>query len=370
MLFLSYLIEQDFVQEKGYAPSSGGRRPLIYALNREKLYVVTVAMDQISTRIGIVNLYNEFVSKVEVKELQLKDNPAALDTLTDLIAAHIDQSGIAKKQLIGVGIGMPGFVSSERGLNYTYLGQGEANISAQISARINLPVFIDNDSSLIALSELRFGSAKAIENALVVNFSWGIGLGMIINGQIYRGASGFAGEFSHIPIADEGSLCVCGKQGCLEAEASLLALATKAVKGKKEGRKSKLIFDDQDSTISIAEGIMESAIAGDQYAIELLSEVGLKIGKGLSILIHIINPKTIIISGKGAKIGKFLVPPIQQALNVYCSARLVNETQILISEIGFDAELVGSAILVMESFKPKGKKQIASSEPELLAVEG
>src|SRR5690606_38198097 len=102
------------------------------------------------------------------------------------------------------------------GINYTYLDAGKQSIPQYISKKIKLPVFIDNDSSLIALSELKFGLAKSIKDVLVINLGWGIGLGMVINGQIYRGASGFAGEFSHIAISESGALCSCGKQGCLE----------------------------------------------------------------------------------------------------------------------------------------------------------
>ncbi len=355
---VNHLIEQGFVKEQGYAPSSGGRRPLLYAIVPDKLFIVTVAMDQLSTRVGIIDLNNNYVAPVEVFELNLKDNLQSLETLTSIIEAYIDKSKIAKEKIIGIGIGMPGFVNSEAGINYTYLDAGKQSIPQYIGKKIKLPVFIDNDSSLIALSELKFGLAKSIKDVLVVNLGWGIGLGMIINGQIFRGTNGFAGEFSHIAISESGALCSCGKQGCLEAEASLLTIAENAVKGIKQGRKTNLKYNSEDSSIEIAEKLMDIAKKGDQYAIELLSDAAFKIGKGLSALIHIINPKAIIISGKGTKIAQLLIPPIQQALNQHCISRLVNGTDLLISEIGFDAELIGSAILVMENYNTEKKREI------------
>lgn len=185
---------------------------------------------------------------------------------------------------------------------------------------------------------------------MVINLGWGIGLGMIVNGEIYRGYNGFAGEFSHIPLSEDGSLCTCGKRGCLEAEASMLVVAEKAIRGIKKGHISSLKHTDKDNPKLVGDAIMEAANNGDQFAIELLSEAGYKIGKALAILIHIMNPASIVLSGRGAVVGKILLAPIQQALNKYCIPRLASSTELLISDLGFNAELIGTAVLVMENF--------------------
>src|SRR5690606_35878239 len=150
-----------------------------------------------------------------------------------------------------------------------------------------------------------------------------------------------------------GALCSCGKQGCLEAEASLLAVAEKALEGIKNGRISSFQGYSGRSKVDAGDALMDVANKGDQFAVELLSEAAYKIGRGLSILIHIMNPKAIVISGRGVKVGKLLLAPIQQALNKYCIPRLAEGTDIYISEIGFDAELIASAILDMETYVPK-----------------
>ncbi|RVU02409.1 ROK family protein [Mucilaginibacter limnophilus] len=359
---VNYLIDAGFVVEQGYAPSSGGRRPLMYAVKHDRLYVVTVAMDQLSTRIGIIDLLNNYVSPVEIISLKLQDNPDALNSLTELITRHIENSGLDKEKIIGIGIGMPGFVNVNDGINYTYLDAGEKTLTQHIEDIVGLPVYIDNDSSLIALSELKFGVAKSIKDVMVINIGWGIGLGMIINGKIFRGENGFAGEFSHIPITEDGSLCTCGKQGCLEAEASLLSVAEKAIEGVKNGQVTILqqYIAEDSSNLAVGSALMEAANKGDQYAIELLAEAGYKMGRGLSILIHILNPKAIVLSGRGVKVAKLLLAPIQQALNKYCIPRLASGTEIFISEIGFDAELIGSAILVMENFGQHHEESVTS----------
>ncbi len=173
---INHLIKSGYVEKKGYAPSSGGRRPLMYALKQDRLYVVTIAMDQLSTRIGIVDMQNRYVSGVEVVELRLLNNPQALDTLVQCISNHIERSGIPREKIIGAGIGMPGLVNANDGINYSYLPATGKSLSQYLTEALGLKVFIDNDSSLIALAEHRFGKARDFRNVMVINMGWGIGL--------------------------------------------------------------------------------------------------------------------------------------------------------------------------------------------------
>ena len=169
---------------------------------------------------------------------------------------------------------------------------------------------------------------------MVINLGWGIGLGMIVNGELFRGRNGFAGEFSHIPLSEDGDMCNCGKRGCLEAEASMLVVSKRAITGINEGRITSLKQIDEAHSKPMADAIMEAALKGDQFVIGLFADAGYKIGKALATLIHIMNPQAIVLSGRGAKIGKILMAPIQQALHKYCIPRLSRGTELLISELG------------------------------------
>ncbi|MCR8558973.1 ROK family protein [Mucilaginibacter sp. BJC16-A38] len=358
---VSELIDEGFVVEQGFAPSSGGRRPLIYALKQEAMYTLTVAMDQLSMRIQMVDLLNNPVSEEVMTELRLLNNPNALSALIENINDYIISTGIPKDKITGVGIGMPGFVDTVKGVNHTYLDSGGESITHLIAMKTGIPAYIDNDSSLIALAEQKFGIARAQRDVMVINLGWGIGLGMIVNGEIYRGNNGFAGEFSHIPLSEDGALCICGKRGCLEAEASMLVVAEKAIKGIKKGHVSSLKAADKYQARQVGDAIMAAANMGDQFAIELLSDAGYKIGKALAILIHIMNPASIVLSGRGAIIAKILLAPIQQALNKYCIPRLANGTELLISDLGFNAELTGAAVLVMGNFDKDTKNHLITS---------
>ncbi len=185
---------------------------------------------------------------------------------------------------------------------------------------------------------------------MVINISWGIGLGMILNGSLFRGQNGFAGEFSHIPLFTNNKICNCGKMGCLETEASLQVIAEKAINGLNEGRTSILKNLSPIHIEDTSKVIMEAAVKGDKYAVELLSQAAYHIGRGVAILIHILNPELIVLSGRGALAGRLWLAPVQQALNEHCIPKIAENIEIVISPLGYHAEHLGAAALVMEHF--------------------
>jgi len=351
------LLHEKMIQETGYAASTGGRRPLTYAIQKNVLYVVSVAMDQFVTKIAVMDMQNSFVTPVTKIVLPLSNNPAALETLVREIQQVIENSGIPKRKIAGIGIGMPGFVNFVKGINHTHLQLPPGvSLSEMISGRLQLPVFIDNDSSLVGLAELKFGVARNRANAMVINIGWGIGLGMILNGELFRGHDGFAGEFSHIPLFLNGKVCSCGKTGCLQTETSLLLLIERATEAIKSGKATQLNALPEDDPEAAFNSILKAVRAGDRFAIELFSKAGYDIGKGLAVLIHLLNPESIILSGRGSSAGEIWLAPIQQALNEHCIRRLVESTSIEISNAGTEAELTGGAALVMENYELINKR--------------
>ena len=357
---INELIDKGMVIDTGYATSTGGRRPLTYAIKPGIMYILSVAMDQFITRMAIMDMQNQFVTKVEKFELNLAEQSNALSILIEKIDHFLEASPISRKKIIGIGIGMPGFVNAQKGINYTFLKLPGKSISQAMSERFGLPVFIDNDSSLVGLAELRFGIATHKKNAMIINIGWGIGLGMVLNGQLFRGHDGFAGEFSHIPLFNNGKLCSCGKSGCLETETSLITIIKKAKAGLDAGRLTKLNAGRLEDLEQAIEVIMEAAQDGDRFVIDLFTEAGYNIGRGVAILIHLFNPETVILSGRGSAAGKVLKAPIEQAINEYCIPRLSQSTEIEISSIGYKAELIGAATLVMENFEKCIMKKEAS----------
>ena len=348
---ISNLIADGYVIEHGLAPSTGGRRALGFLLNQDKKrYIVAVALDQMVAQIAIYDMLNNPQHPVEAMPLKLAEDKEAIHKLVPFIVDHIKGSGIPTDQLLGVGIGMPGFIDAVNGINHSFfkLPKG-ANLRAYLEKEIGLPVFIDNDSSLIALSELKFGQAKGEKEVMVVNIGWGIGLGMIINGKLFRGHSGLAGEFSHIPLSQSNKLCSCGKRGCLEVDTSLLVQVERARSEMASGIRSSMEKLFEDESRLPGEHLLDAANAGDPLAVKILSDAAFLIGKGLSTLIHIMNPKLIVLSGRGAQAGQIIMAPIHQAINEFCIPRIAEYTEIKVSKLASQSELLGAAMLVMDN---------------------
>ena len=207
-----------------------------------------------------------------------------------------------------------------------------------------------NDAKSACLAEFRYGLAKDKNDVLVISMDWGVGLGIIMGGRMHAGASGFAGEFGHIPMIEDGLLCHCGKRGCLETEASGLALVRKAKEGLKNGQTSILNkLGKQELEKLEPQTIIEAANKGDQFAINLLSEIGITLGKGIAILVQIFNPELIILEGKIAEAKQFITTPIQQSMNTYCMMQLKERTSIELSNLGSKSSLFGGTIAVMDN---------------------
>lgn len=352
---LSAMVKKGILQEDGLALSTGGRRPVTYSISPKKIYVVSVAMDQHITKISLIDLSNMDILNQEKYDLPLEDNNDSLPELTTLIEGYLNKDLVNKEKILGVGIGMPGFVDVKNGFNYSFFRTAykkQISISEFIEKKIDLPVFIDNDSSVIALTEQTMGPAHGKKNALVINFGWGVGLGMILDGQLFRGNNGFAGEFSHIPLFNNNKLCKCGKSGCLETEASMLTVIMDMREAIHGGRASVVKCLSEDLEIASSQ-VIEAALAGDQLAVELFTQASYDIGRGIAILIHILNPEQIIISGRGAAAGSLILAPVYQAINKFCIPSLASYTQVIISDLSKNSEVYGAAALVTENLVHK-----------------
>jgi N-acetylglucosamine repressor len=345
------LLEMNLIEGNDLAASTGGRRAIQFKINNNLLkYTLVIALDQYYTSIYIFDLENNIIAENVDIYNPLKNKDKALDIIIGLTEALIISSNIPTSNFLGIGISMPGFVDTEKGINDSFDKQSKLyHIKKHINEHFNMPTIIENDSTCIAFAEQKFGAAKNIKSSLVINLNWGVGLGMIVNGQIFKGSSGYAGEFSHIPLSDSNELCSCGKKGCLEVEASLTAAVKNVQAALNAGEKSSLESEQQNNLLAQGDALLESAINGDQLAVANLGKIGYMLGKGIATLIHILNPEVIIISGRGAKAGTILMPQIQTAINEFCIPRLAQATQIRISETNKQAQSVGTAAFIIEN---------------------
>ncbi|WP_343556666.1 ROK family protein [Sphingobacterium sp.] len=346
---INRLMEEKIIIECGFAESTGGRRPIQFALNPSlDFYILTISCDQHFSTCTITDLNQKTI-------LEHRDIPLDLtsEASSELLLSEIDRilvsSTISLDRIIGIGISMPGFVNSELGVNESYLNTHPLyEIKSRIEKKYKLTTIIENDSRCIAIAEKEFGAAKDVDHSLIINLNWGVGLGIIINGAVFKGESGFAGEFSHIPLSDNNTLCSCGKRGCLEVEASLDA-AIRSTENDIQNNEYSIYSTFVKSNLNKIDALIEATHVGDQIAINNIGKIGYMLGKGISTLIHILNPKQIIVSGRGAELGRILNPQIQIAINEFCIPEIAKTTQIQMSELNKHAQIKGTAAIVVEN---------------------
>lgn len=342
------LIKDGLVKELGRGDSSGGRRPNIYGLVENGFYVVGITLNINRTVISIFNSNNKEVSAPQYFPIKMQPDFKIFSQVSEKLNQMLQKNNIDKEKVLVIGMELPGLINQKQDLNKTYFPT-IANLSAALKKVFGLPVYISHDAKLRAFAEQYFGLAQNKKNVLLLHVDWGLGLGIIINGKLYGGKSGYSGEFGHLPIVDNGVLCSCGKQGCLETIVSATAISRIAKLGIQNGKSSlikELVYDDIEKIdISV---IIEAANRGDQFAISIFSDVGYWLGKGIVYLIQIFNPELIVLGGRVAEASQFITAPIQQAINTFSNRDISNDTEIKFSELGPKAGPIGAAAYALD----------------------
>ena len=348
------LMEEGWIEKKGFGISMGGRKPDLYGLKDKKILIICIDIELFHTKIAIIDNNYNFIFGPRTIALPISKSRA---DFFHILNTHIQDilvsQNISNNQLIGCSVGMPGLIDAEKGENYSYFLNDSENISliTAFEKMLKLPVVIQNDVNGSSMAEFTHGMAKGKKNVLVLLMDWGVGLGIIMDGKLRQGTCGFSGELGHIPFVENGALCYCGKHGCLETIASGNALSEMAKEGILSGKNSMLnkLTNEELERIEPAV-IIAAANKGDQYAIQLLSNIGTYMGKGIAMLIQLFNPELIILSGKIAEAKQYITLPMQQAINTYCMTQIREKTTIVSSELGENSRLMGYATTGIDQF--------------------
>ena len=323
------LIEEGWVIDRGCGNSIGGKRPHVFSLNPDAAYILGVDIGREYLRVAIFNLKNEPIEGIlEYSSiLEEQDDEATLRYVREKIDETIGRLNIDRAKIKMAGFALPGLIDRE-GTSYTYLTYEQPGIKSILEEMLQIPVFIDNDSNVMAMAEHTFGVAKDVNNVLCISVNECIGLGMILNSKLYRGGIGMAGEFGHIRISGLEESCHCGKIGCLETVSSGRAIENVAGKPLQE--------------------IIEAARKDDISAIDLLHRAGEKLGEGIATMIHLFNPDMVVIGGKIVQAGDLMLVPVQQAINKYALARMRGHCELKMSNLGVYSAILGTLMMVME----------------------
>jgi len=342
------LTQEKLIRKKGEGRSKGGRKPTLIEIDPTTHFTVGLIAEEKRMSGGIVNLTGAILHRRELSNQDFsteRDYIAAIaDMAKELIGTLEDRESV-----LGVGIGIPGLVDREQGVgvycNY-YDWWRTVPVKSLLEEKLEISCCVENDTRAFTIGEKWFGLGQEIDNFLYVSLGDTIGMGIVIDGQVYRGTGGSAGELGHTVIDRHGPLCKCGNVGCVEAMASGLYLQEAAEKLRLKGVYSAIYEKlSPEEPVSIAR-IMDALALGDKVANKLIIDAGTSIGIAVSNMVNIFNPRLIILSGYLMDIESPLIETIRNSIRTHCLSKPASEVEVLPSERGIDSGILGASTLI------------------------
>jgi N-acetylglucosamine repressor len=340
---VAQLLARGTFSEVAVAPSSGGRPPVLLQLNPRAGFVVGIKLRSDGLTTVVCDLDAAVVATEEKSIALVGDPAAAIGAIQEATRRVLRGAGIARSKVLGVGIGLPGVIDSLRGsCQFSHLLRWhEVELAAPLQRRLRLPVWVDNDVNTLAIAEKWAGDGIAARDFITVSVGRGLGLGIVIDRGVYRGAVGGAGEFGHLIVDPGGPECECGRSGCLEALVGERALLRQV-----SAMHARDIARDE---------LIELAAAGDAATVQVLTDASQRLGLAVANVVTLLNPELVIICGEGTQLGAPFLDSVVTAIRELTFANLGKQIEVKVQQWGDDAWAVGAATLVLrESFALPG----------------
>ena len=339
------LMDEGFMIELGKSGTSGGRRPSIYGLNPDAGYFIGLDIRHTHASIAVTDFKGGLVCFEDNIPFILEIDEACLHTISKNIRDFFVENDLDWNRVLGMGISVAGRVNPKTGYSNLYSFDPDRPINKILSEDLDIPVVIENDSRAMTYGEYLSGVVKKEKNVLFVNVSWGLGMGMILDGRLYYGTSGYSGEFGHFPLLNNDQICRCGKVGCLETGASGSALVRMITEQLQAGRASSLsrIFKDQ-GKVNLND-IFKAVQEEDILTIETIEKIGANLGRGLAGLINVFNPQLVVLGGKVAMAGDYLLLAVRSAVKRHAQTIANQDTAIKFSKLRNQAAPIGDCML-------------------------
>jgi predicted NBD/HSP70 family sugar kinase len=334
------LIRTHMVNESGMGESSGGRKPVMLLFNKSAGYAIGIDLDIHFIRGVLTDLEGNIVDEMKL-DLQALSVDAVVEDLKACIRTLIERAPKSPYGIIGIGIGVPGMVN-EAGLIIfaPNLGWENVNIREMIAEEFAISVILDNEANAGAVGEKQFGVGKTTSNLIYVSVGAGIGTGIIIKNELYRGFSGISGEIGHVTIEAHGKRCRCGNIGCWELYASEIALLEEA----------KSLSYASALTPPTIEELIHLAEEGSQEVIQLLQQTGQYLGMGIVNIMNTFNPELIIIGSRLTAAEPWLLKPILQVIDERSLPYSRREMHIEFSSLSGNSTVLGAAHFAIANF--------------------
>ncbi len=329
--------------------STGGRRPETLRVHGRIGVLIGVDIGATSLDVALLRPDLSLIAR-HAQEADVQAGPGPIMArLRSLLPAMLAQNGIARDTVLAVGIGVPGPVNFTAGqlVNPPLMpGWDSYAIREDLGEILDAPVFVDNDVNLMALGVL-WRQRKQIENFLVIKIGTGIGCGIVCHGELYRGATGSAGDIGHICVDPEGPLCRCGNRGCVEAMAAAPAIVAMGMEAAQSGRSEALARKLAQQGSLSASDIGAACRDGDPEADAIVRRSGRLIGQVLAALVNFYNPSHIFIGGGVSAIGPMFLAAIRQSVNQRSLALSTRHLEITSAPLGPETGLIGAGVLAM-----------------------
>ncbi|MCK1993387.1 ROK family protein [Peribacillus muralis] len=328
------LINDHLVTESGPGISSGGRRPVLLLFNQVAGYSIGITLE-VNYILGILTDFqgNIIIEKNDPHSPQSVEE--TMNQLKELIAYLIKSAPHSSYGIVGISIGVPGIVNKDGDILLApNLGWKNVSVKGELEAAFHIPVLIENEANLGAYGEKKFGSGQGIENLIYISMGIGLGSGIIINGELYKGTNGFSGELGHMTIDSNGPKCRCGNNGCWELYASEKALLNK-------GKKQQDLHLDE---------LLKLAQSFDPSVLSSFQEIGHYLGIGMINIIHTFNPQKIIIGNRMANAQAFLEDQVEYTIKKHILPLYELKTEIAFSRLPIHSSTLGASAISTENF--------------------
>lgn len=344
------LLDEGLLEDMGKMGTNGGRRPNIYGLNPAAGFFVGVDIRRKNIGFAVTDFKGSVITYQENIIFAVQNSEESFRQMCHVIEDCLKENGIDPGKVLAYGFNLTGRVNNETGYCFSYFLGEDKPIASVLEDELKKPVFVENDSRAMTYGEYISGAANGEKNMLFINVAWGLGMGMIIDGKLSYGKSGFSGEIGHFPLLDNDQICHCGKTGCLETGASGSAAHRIFIEKLQEGRTSMLSEKfSKGENISI-DDIIEAVMEEDVLAIEVIEQIGSTLGRAIAGLINLFNPELIIIGGSIAATKEYLLLPIKSAIQKHSLNIINSDTTIKYSKLGKRAGTIGSCMLSRSKF--------------------
>ena len=334
------------VVDSGKVDTGSGRKPRRFTLNPEGRYYAGVDLNDKYISFGLMDMAGNMIRTRTNVVYKLENTPAALHALCEIMRSRRALIPQYYDDIRCVCINIPGRVNMRTGYSHTNFNFTNRPLAAILSEALKLPFILSNDTHAMAYAEYLKGGVDQEKNIIFVNANWGLGIGLILDGRLYFGKSGYAGEFGHVHAYDNQIICRCGKKGCLETEVSGQALRRKLTERIRHGESSILSERILQSDRPLSQQEIQDAVQReDTLTIEVIGEIGERLGVQVAGLMNIFNPELVILGGELATTGGYLLQPLKTAIQRHTLNQVARDTDIRLTRLGEDAGVIGACLM-------------------------